>query len=76
MLLDDAAHREGSDFHETKTPEIDRLDQVHGPLIDQINVGLVLQRGPRDRPKALAQSVLFERVALVRIVQMVIVDRR
>ena len=76
MYLDNTSHRQRTNFHETEAPEVLSLKNIDVPLIREKDVWLVLQCMPIDSPQAPAKPIIFESLTVVRIVQMVIVNRR
>src|SRR5947209_1593222 len=67
MLLHDTPDRERTNLNEAELPEIHRLDKVHRALVDEVDIGLVAQRGPGDRPEPLSQTILLKRFSVVGI---------
>src|SRR6266576_2284602 len=75
MSLIDSSNRQGSDLHESEASEVGGLQDVYVALVAEENVVLVLQGVSIHRPKPAADTTVIQRIAVVAVVHVVVVDR-
>src|SRR5436305_10872420 len=76
MGLGNGSYRHRADFGEAQPPEVRCFKYLNVPLIAKQNVRFVLQGSPINGPKATANPVAVDCLAIVWIVDAVVVHRR
>src|SRR4051794_38946050 len=76
MLLHNAAHRKRPDLDKAEPSKMRRLEDIHLALIHEIDIRLVEQRLPIHCPEAASKPRMIDRVTVVGIVDVMVVDRR
>src|SRR3954462_3116957 len=76
MHLNYSSHRQRAHLDKANSSEVRRHENVYVALVAEENIGLVLQCISVDRPEPITQPVVLQGSAVVRVVYVVIVDRR